>query len=154
MNPYFLGSSVINRKFYVHIVYSAEAVFHPVSLPIFYEKSFLIVFHNVWSTGPGKVADLIFEFRTRTKVNNLRTDTMPRKRTNSRVLTGHTFPRITRGGNMRYIGIDARKLSESVCVMDKDGKIVESQLPSAIAGACCCPGLVERDATIGWLTAA
>jgi len=28
---------------------------------IYYERSFLIVLHNVWSTGPGKAADLIFE---------------------------------------------------------------------------------------------
>ena len=35
----------------------------------YYERSFLIVFHNVWSTGPGKVADPIFEFAQ--KVSNL-----------------------------------------------------------------------------------
>jgi len=33
----------------------------------YYERSFLIVLHNVWSTGPGKTPDPIFELRARTK---------------------------------------------------------------------------------------
>ena len=33
----------------------------------YYERSFLIVLHNVWSTGPGKATDLFYEFRTRQK---------------------------------------------------------------------------------------
>ena len=35
----------------------------------YYESSFLIVLHNVWSTGPGKAADLSFELEFRKKLN-------------------------------------------------------------------------------------
>ncbi|MCL4345161.1 MAG: IS110 family transposase [Candidatus Thermoplasmatota archaeon] len=41
------------------------------------------------------------------------------------MFTGHIFPGITIGGNRIYIGIDAHKLSESVCVTDKVGTILE-----------------------------
>ena len=59
------------------------------------------------------------------EVGSLRTDTMPPKKTDSRVFPAYTFPGITNGGDRLIIGIDVHKLSESVCVTDIDGKIVE-----------------------------
>ncbi len=90
----------------------------------YYERSFLIVLHNVWSTGPGRTADLVFELRTRIQGWQFADRHCVPEGTNSRVLPA-IFPGIITGGDGLIIAIDVHKRKEVVCETDDGGKIVK-----------------------------